>query len=62
MGIIKATAEMGPRPGNIPIKVPEKQPKTTINKLNGMSAVDNPVNTPSNMCFSYQKNNRAGAI
>jgi hypothetical protein len=52
MGIIRATAEIGPKPGNIPIKVPEKQPTTTIKILNGAMAVSKPAKIPSHIVYS----------
>ena len=53
--LIKATADIGPRPGNIPMKVPAKQPTTTIIMLNGMIAVLRPTNIPSNMTLTSKQ-------
>ena len=49
MGIISAIAEIGPKPGSMPMKVPAKQPTITIRRLVGVIAVDSPVRIPSIM-------------
>ena len=47
IGIINAIAVIGPRPGSIPIIVPEKQPIMTIIKFFNDKAVFNPMSIPS---------------
>ena len=47
IGIINAIAVIGPRPGSIPIIVPEKQPIITIIKFLNDKAVCNPMSIPS---------------
>src|SRR6056297_470160 len=46
-GIMIAIMDIGPRPGNMPIKVPMTHPITTMIKLNGVTAADNPIRIPS---------------
>ena len=47
IGIIKAIAVIGPRPGSIPMIVPKKQPTITINIFWSVNAVVNPISIPS---------------
>ena len=49
MGIISAIAEIGPRPGSMPMKVPAKQPTKSIMRLVGVSTVVRPMSMPSIM-------------
>ena len=44
---IKAIAVMGPKPGNIPMIVPKKQPIITIKMFLNDNAVVKPINIPS---------------
>ncbi len=48
-GIIIAMIDIGPRPGNIPINVPIRQPTTTMAMALNDSAAARPVNKPSSM-------------
>ena len=51
-GIIMAMMDIGPRPGNIPMKVPIRQPPMTINKFWIEKAVCRPSSNPSSMSDS----------
>ena len=46
-GIMIAMIDIGPRPGNMPMKVPIRQPPATISTLVIENAVDRPMRSPS---------------
>ena len=53
MGIMMAMIDIGPKPGSIPIKVPTKQPPTTIRILVMEKAVPSPSNRPSSIASPF---------
>ena len=48
IGIIRAMAVIGPKPGNMPMKVPAKQPVMRKSTFSMLKAVCSPVSRPSN--------------
>jgi hypothetical protein len=52
-GIIIAIIDMGPKPGNMPIKVPIRQPPITTTSILIENTVCRPMSNPSNISKTF---------
>ena len=55
-GIMMAMIDIGPRPGNMPMKVPIRQPPITIRRFVTEKAVERPIIMPSSIAHTPMKN------